>query len=152
MRRSVCLVALLTSACVMTPSPEMEAAAAADAAAMAAQAADAAAPAQPALAYPQTRRADLVETQFGAQVADPYRWLENDVRNDAEVKAWVDAQNVVTNQFLGTLPGREALEQRITRALRLRAVRRADQEGRPLFLQPQQRASEPVRALRARQP
>jgi hypothetical protein len=81
---------------------------------MAAQAADAAAPAQPALAYPPTRRADLVETQFGAQVADPYRWLENDVRNDAEVKAWVDAQNVVTNQFFTTLPGREALEKRIT--------------------------------------
>ena len=114
MRRSICLVALFSSACVMTPSPEMEATAAADAAAMAAQAADAAAPAQSALAYPQTRRADLVETQFGAQVADPYRWLENDVRNDAEVKSWVDAQNVVTNQFLGTLPGREALEQRIT--------------------------------------
>ena len=113
MRRSVCLVALLSSACVMTPSPELEAAAAADAAAMAAQGADAAA-AQSGLTYPQTRRADLVETQFGAQVADPYRWLENDVRNDAEVKAWVDAQNVVTNQFLGTLPGREALEQRIT--------------------------------------
>ena len=113
MRRSICLVALLSSACVMTPSPEMEAAAAADAAAMAADAADAM-PAQSALAYPQTRRADLVETQFGAQVADPYRWLENDVRNDAEVKSWVDAQNVVTNQFLGTLPGRAALEQRIT--------------------------------------
>src|SRR5918995_215475 len=88
MRWSVCLVALLSSACVMTPSPEMEAAAAADAAEMAAQAADAAAPAQSALAYPPTRRADLVETQFGAQVADPYRWLENDVRNDAEVKSW----------------------------------------------------------------
>jgi prolyl oligopeptidase len=114
MRRSVCLVALLSSACVMTPSPELEAAAAADAAAMAAQSADAAASTASTLEYPQTRRADLVETQFGAQVADPYRWLENDVRNDAEVKSWVDAQNVVTNQFLGTLPGREALEQRIT--------------------------------------
>ena len=32
----------------------------------------------------------------------------------AETRAWVDAQNVVTNQFLATLPGREALEQRIT--------------------------------------
>jgi prolyl oligopeptidase len=113
MRRSFCLVALLSSACVMTPSPELEAAAAADAATMATEAADAAS-AQASLAYPQTRRADLVETQFGAQVADPYRWLENDVRNDTEVKSWVDAQNVVTNQFLGTLPGREALEQRIT--------------------------------------
>src|SRR5690349_5573083 len=113
MRRSILLVGLLSSACAMTPNPEVEAAAAADAAAMAAASADTAS-AQPALAYPQTRRVDLVEPQFGAQVADPYRWLENDVRNDAEVKQWVDAQNVVTNQFLGTLPGREALEKRIT--------------------------------------
>ena len=94
MRRSVLLVGMLCSACAMTPSPEVEAAALADAAALAAQAADAA---KPALAYPQTRRADQVDPQFGVQVADPYRWLENDVRNDAEVKAWVDAQNVVTN-------------------------------------------------------
>lgn len=118
MRRSVCLVALLSGACVMTPSPEQEAAAAAEAAAMAAEAANAAeaaaAAAQPTLIYPPTRRTDLVETQFGVAVADPYRWLENDVRNDNEVKAWVDAQNVVTNRFLDTLPGREALEKRIT--------------------------------------
>ena len=114
MVRSVLLVGLLTSACVMTPSPEQEAAAASEAAAMASAAAEAVPPAPPALAYPQTRRADLVEPQFGAQVADPYRWLENDVRNDAEVKQWVDAQNIVTNQFLATLPGRETLEKRIT--------------------------------------
>ena len=113
MRRSVLVVALLSSACAMTPKPEVEAAAAADAASMASAAAEAT-PAQPSLAYPQTRRADLVEPQFGVQVADPYRWLENDVRNDAEVKSWVDAQNVVTNQFLATFPCREALEMRIT--------------------------------------
>jgi prolyl oligopeptidase len=114
MRRSVCLVALLSSACVMTPTPQQEAAAAAEAAAMAAEAANAAEAAKPALAYPRTRRADLTETLFGIAVADPYRWLENDVRNDNEVKAWVDAQNAVTNQFLATLPGRDALEKRIT--------------------------------------
>ena len=117
MRRSVLLVALLSSACVMTPSPEQEAAAAADAAAMASEAAtqaEAAAPAQTTLVYPQTRRTDLVEPQFGVPVADPYRWLENDVRTDAEVKSWVDAQNAVTNQFLNTLPARKALEARIT--------------------------------------
>ena len=68
----------------------------------------------PTIAYPQTRRVDLVEPQFGVPVADPYRWLENDVRNDAEVRAWVDAQNKVTNAFLATLPGRAALEKRIT--------------------------------------
>ena len=73
-----------------------------------------AAPAQPVLTYPQTRRVDLVEPQFGVQVADPYRWLENDVRNDTEVRAWVTAQNQVTNGVLATLPGREALEKRMT--------------------------------------
>src|SRR5215213_6241743 len=66
------------------------------------------------LTYPQTTRGDVAETQFGVAVADPYRWLENDVRTDPQVKAWVDAQNAVTNAFLATLPGREALEKRIT--------------------------------------
>ena len=125
MRRSAFVAALLTSACAMTPNPEVEAAAAADAAAIAAEAADNASPREVAdrliaaataatLAYPQTRRTDQVDPQFGVAVADPYRWLENDVRNDNEVKTWVDAQNVVTNSFLATLPGREALEKRIT--------------------------------------
>jgi len=71
-------------------------------------------PVTPAIAYPQTRRVDLVETQFGVPVADPYRWLENDVRNDPEVRAWVDGENKVTNAFLATLPGRDALEKRMT--------------------------------------
>jgi prolyl oligopeptidase len=67
-----------------------------------------------AVSYPQTRRVDLVETEFGVQVADPYRWLEDDVRTDVQVKNWVDAQNSVTNAFLAALPGRKALEKRIT--------------------------------------
>jgi prolyl oligopeptidase len=46
----------------------------------------------PALAYPQAKKVDVVDTQFGVAVADPYRWLENDVRNDKEVEAWVTAQ------------------------------------------------------------
>ena len=69
---------------------------------------------EPVLTYPATRRTSQVDPQFGVAVADPYRWLENDVRTDAEVKAWVDAQNVVTRGFLDMLPGREALEKRIT--------------------------------------
>ncbi|MEA3080496.1 MAG: prolyl oligopeptidase [Sphingomonadales bacterium] len=67
--------------------------------------------------YPQTRRVALVETQFGVPVADPYRWLENDVRNDSEVRAWVDAENKVTNSFLATLPARKALQQRLAELL-----------------------------------
>jgi len=77
-----------------------------------------AAPAQPnaetAIAYPRTERGDVVEEHFGERVADPYRWLENDVRNDPRVRAWVTAQNEVTNRFLATLPARAAFRARMT--------------------------------------
>jgi len=66
------------------------------------------------LTYPATRRGETVETQFGVAVADPYRWLENDVREDDEVAAWVAAQNAVTDAYLAALPGRAQLEQRMT--------------------------------------
>ena len=59
--------------------------------------------------YPQTRTVDLVEDHFGVKVADPYRWLENDVRNDPEVANWVAAENKVTDAFLQTLPLRDWL-------------------------------------------
>ena len=68
----------------------------------------------PALTYPQAKTVDVVETQFGVAVADPYRWLENDVRNDKEVEAWVAAENQVTDAFLQKLPLREAFKQRMT--------------------------------------
>ncbi|HUG45381.1 MAG TPA: prolyl oligopeptidase family serine peptidase [Sphingomicrobium sp.] len=67
-----------------------------------------------ALAYPETRRGEVIDEQFGRQVADPYRWLETDVRNDPQVRAWVSAQNEVTDAFLAGLPEREAFKQRIT--------------------------------------
>ncbi|MBX9815329.1 MAG: S9 family peptidase, partial [Sphingomonas sp.] len=66
-----------------------------------------------ALRYPETRRVDLVEDHFGIKVADPYRWLENDVRQDAEVRAWVTAQNQVTDAYLATLPQRAPFRERI---------------------------------------
>lgn len=68
--------------------------------------------------YPMTRRLDLVEPQFGVDVADPYRWLENDVRNDAEVANWVAAQNRVTDAYLATLPGRTAFAARMAQLFR----------------------------------
>lgn len=66
------------------------------------------------LTYPATRRGDVVEAQFGVAVADPYRWLENDVREDAEVAQWVAAQNAVTDAYLSKLPGRAAFKARMT--------------------------------------
>lgn len=65
------------------------------------------------LSYPQTQTVDTVDEQFGVKVADPYRWLENDVRVDPKVAAWVEAQNKVTDGYLETLPGREQLAERM---------------------------------------
>ena len=69
-------------------------------------------PAMP-LPYPETRRDPVVETQFGDAVADPYRWLENDVRSDKAVAEWVARQNAVTADYLGQLPQRDWFAQRI---------------------------------------
>ena len=60
----------------------------------AAQAADAAATSAttPSFAYPASERGTTVDPQFGVDVADPYRWLEDDVRVNPKVAAWVAAQ------------------------------------------------------------
>ena len=71
-------------------------------------------PASAPIAYPETARGTVVEEQFGEAVADPYRWLENDVRQDPAVRAWVTAQNEVSGRFLGQLPGRAAFRARMT--------------------------------------
>jgi prolyl oligopeptidase len=71
-------------------------------------------PDRPKPAYPHTRTTDIVEAQFGIQVADPYRWLENDVRTDKDVANWVAAENDVTNAYLKTLPARDVFAKRLT--------------------------------------
>jgi len=64
------------------------------------------------LKYPETRKVDQVDTYFGVKVADPYRWLEDD--NSDETKAWVEAQNKVTFDYLNTIPEREGIRKRLT--------------------------------------
>jgi prolyl oligopeptidase len=67
----------------------------------------------PMVTYPETKRGDVVEKPFGQTIADPYRWLENDVRSDKEVAAWVESQNKVTNAYLDKLPGRDIFKARL---------------------------------------
>ena len=61
--------------------------------------------------YPATAREDVVDNYFGTQVADPYRWLEDD--NSEATAAWVAEQNKVTFDYLNSLPAREKIKARI---------------------------------------
>ena len=63
-----------------------------------------------ALTYPDTRTEDVTDTYFGTEVADPYRWLEDD--RSEETGAWVEAQNAVTRGHLDAIPFRNAIRDR----------------------------------------
>jgi prolyl oligopeptidase len=70
-----------------------------------------------AIAYPETRRGEVVDTRFGERIADPYRWLENDVRTDPEVADWVARENTVTRRYLDGLPQRAWFAERIRKLI-----------------------------------
>src|SRR3546814_9014750 len=63
------------------------------------------------LPYPATEKGDVTDDYFGTEVADPYRWLENDTASNT--KAWVDDQNKVTHTYLEQIPFREAIYKRL---------------------------------------
>ena len=65
------------------------------------------------VAYPVTTKLAHTDNYHGTTIADPYRWLED--ANSAETKQWVDAQNAVTQGYLGQIPQREAIRQRLTK-------------------------------------
>ena len=52
--------------------------------------------------YPVTKKGNVVDNYFGETLADPYRWLEDDM--SAETANWVKAQNKVTFSYLEQIP------------------------------------------------
>ncbi|MCZ6367698.1 prolyl oligopeptidase family serine peptidase [Vibrio parahaemolyticus] len=57
--------------------------------------------------YPNTRKDSVMDTYFGYDIADPYRWLEDD--RSEETAQWVSGQNSVTFDFLGQIPFRQQI-------------------------------------------
>ncbi|MDX9920193.1 MAG: prolyl oligopeptidase family serine peptidase [Paludibacter sp.] len=68
---------------------------------------------QPKLNYPDTAREDVTDTYFGTEVAEPYRWLENDT--SAATGQWVIAQNELTYSYLDNIKFRPGLKERLTK-------------------------------------
>jgi len=66
--------------------------------------------------YPDAFRDEtVVDDYFGTQVADPYRWLENDT--SVETSAWVEAERKVTADYLSHIPFRGAIKDRLTQVM-----------------------------------
>ncbi len=64
--------------------------------------------------YPDARKGEVQDTYHGVTVADPFRWLEGDVREIDEVSNWVNAENEVTFGYLETLKQRAPIKRRLT--------------------------------------
>lgn len=62
--------------------------------------------------YPKADKDGTVDNYFGTEVADPYRWLEDDT--SAKTAAWVEAENKITNAYLSKIPFRLKLLKRLT--------------------------------------
>jgi len=80
-----------------------------------------------AVTYHTTKKVDTVNTYFGTDVPDPYRWLEDD-RSD-ETGDWVKAQNETTFGYLDNIPFREDLKNRLTELWNYEKVSAPFKEG-----------------------
>ncbi len=78
--------------------------------------------------YPEIRKdSAVVDAYHGTEVKDPYRWLEDD--NSPETKAWVAAENAVTQGFLKAIPQRDAIRERLKKLWNFERVGLPDEEG-----------------------
>ncbi len=61
---------------------------------------------------PETKKSDFFEEIHGHKIADPYRWMEN--LESEELRAWIDAENALTFDFLERFPLRKNIRERMT--------------------------------------
>ena len=62
--------------------------------------------------YPKPKKVEQIDEYHGVKVADPFRWLEDP--DAPESRAWIEAQNKITFDYLSKIPQREQIRQRLT--------------------------------------
>jgi len=83
---------------------------------------------------PVARVSVVKDTYFGETLGDPYRWMEND--KDPDWLPYLKGQNEHTRAVLNTIPGREALLERIQHVSGdAAATRRVQRAGNRLFFE-----------------
>lgn len=68
--------------------------------------------------YPPAKKMNVIDTYFGKEVVDPYRWMENP--EDKELLDWLKAQEELTSSVLKGINGRELIVQDLKRILQKR--------------------------------
>ena len=86
-----------------------------------------------ALEYPNAKKSDQVDDYHGVKVADPYRWLED--TDSAETKAWVEAENKVTFDYLGQIPYRPGIHDRLMKLWNYERYGVPEKQGSRYFYQ-----------------
>lgn len=81
--------------------------------------------------YPKTRLDAVKDVIHGVTVADPYRWLE-DVKAD-DTKKWMGDQDKLARDWLGKLPGRDALAKRLKELFYVDAISAPAHRGTRFF-------------------
>ena len=71
--------------------------------------------------YPETIKKAIIDTLFGTEVIDNYRWLEDD--RSEETENWIKAENEVTFNYLSKIPYREASQKAVDKIMELRKAR-----------------------------
>ena len=66
------------------------------------------------------RQDTVVETLHGVEIADPYRWLED--QDSAETRAWIAEQDAYTHALLAQSPQRAQIEERLAELARIDSV------------------------------
>ena len=100
------------------------------------------------VAPPPTQTEPVTETLHGVEITDPYRWLED--QNSLRTRKWIEEQTAYTRAYLGVIPGREQIRERVKDLL---AVKGAISEpwnvgDRYFFLQRQRDREQPVIVMR----
>ena len=84
-------------------------------------------------AYPKPHTVPQTDNYFGTEVADPYRWMED--LDSAGTKAWVDAENRVTEAYFAPLSFRPALRKRLEALVNFERFTAPERRGSRYFYQ-----------------
>lgn len=63
------------------------------------------------LKYPTTEKRVVIDSYFGTDIQDPYRWLEDDLSE--ETMNWVSNQNKTTFNYLNSIPYKRNIKKRL---------------------------------------